>query len=144
LKPGGVAKRRPLPVRGDTDEEIEDLTRAQLEERDGEGCTPDPLFEGDWRQTIVDIRTPQPDGPGGRYMCGCEAQTTERTLARFIAHIRRTHQLFMLKIACPSMNGQCRHSIGTEWRKTNHEHMRTMHLDCEYREKDFPDFDMDS
>jgi hypothetical protein len=59
LKPGGVANRRPLPARGDTDEEIEDLTRAQLEERDGEGSTPDPPpLEGDWRQSIVDIRTP--------------------------------------------------------------------------------------
>jgi hypothetical protein len=65
-------------------------------------------------------------------------------LARFIAHIRRTHQPFMLKIACPSMDGQCKHSVGIEWRKTNHEHMRTKHPECEHREKNFPDFDMDA
>jgi hypothetical protein len=80
----------------------------------------------------VDIRNPESDG-SGEYVCG---------LARFIGHLRRNHQPMMLTLVCPSMDDNCRHTIGTEWRTANHLHMQDEHPGCKYRQKSLPDFNM--
>jgi hypothetical protein len=48
----------------------------------------------------------------------------------------------LLMLACPSMDVNCRHTIGTEWRTANHMHMRDKHPGCKYRQRAFPELNM--
>ena len=96
-QPGGAHKRRTARCdpAADDYEEIEDISKRELEEREAVGRELRPPFTGCWTESLVDITNPQPEGIGGSYQCPCDMKFTDKTLFRFILHIRRVHQPMM-------------------------------------------------